>query len=192
MSKTKYMDISYYERIPLIHMDGQILENYFPTPEENDRDDITVEYKYTPIYRFDPNTISNDEIIAKRLCSHTVIEGKEYELLSTEVAYDEKTGEFSAEFIVEKPKAAKKFFDEVSFSGDFINVEFREFHRLQGVLQDCPLRKTLEVNSHFDVIDDFLSNDVVYIPGLGHKQIDSREIDHDRNCYVIYFYEKTM
>ena len=187
MSKSNYSGITYYERITTVQIDGRQLELHVLTDEENERDDIIIEHAFAPLYEFNPQVLERDEIIAKRLCSHTVIQGKEYELLSSEVLCAE--GKRYAEFIVHRPKPATVFFGQKAYDGRTIRVEFRELRREYGKLRDCPLHTTIEAANHMDVIDDFLSNDVIDVPGIGQKTVDSREIDHDRNCYVIYYYD---
>lgn len=187
MRASKYSGITYYERKTAVRIAGQKLENYILTEEDNDRDDIRIEHTYVPLFEFNPATIVTDELIAKRLCSHTVIQGREYELLSSEVLYTEG-GKRYAELIVHKPRPATVFHGQTVYDGRTIHVEFRELRREYGKLRDCPLRTTIEALNHSEVIDDYLSNDVIEVPGIGQKTVDSREADHDRNCYVIYFY----
>jgi hypothetical protein len=133
---------------------------------------------FEEFYRFSASTTTRDEMLAKQLCTYLVLEGKQFKLLYNEMHGDE-------EFLVlEEEGMAKRFMDEAQYDGKEIVIEFRQYKQYG----DCPVKQRLKVMTHLDVLE-YLTKDIVDIPELGQREVDSTEVDSDRKCYVIYFKE---
>jgi hypothetical protein len=133
---------------------------------------------FAEFYRFPASTTTREEMLSKQLCTYLVLEGKEYKLLYNEMNGDEEY------LVVQEEGTVRKFIDEVTYDGSEIVIEFRRFKQYG----DCPLRQTIKVKTHLDVLE-YLTKDIVDIPEVGQREVDSTEVDSDRKCYVIYIKE---
>jgi len=132
--------------------------------------------KYDPIYEYKKEKISEDEILARQLCTFFIKEGIQYKLICNEGSLNNDTETIT----VEKDEVARDFYKEKSYPAG-IHMEFREYK----YLQDMPLLHTQPLDSHWEAIK-FLLKDIVHLPGIGECHVDSTEIDEDRQCYVFY------
>ncbi|OZM56856.1 hypothetical protein CIB95_08780 [Lottiidibacillus patelloidae] len=133
---------------------------------------------FEEFYRFPASTTMREEMLAKQLCTYLVLEGKQFRLL-----YNEMNGE-EEYLVLEDEGMAKRYMEEAQYDGKEIVIEFRQF-KPYG---DCPVKQRLKVMTHLDVLE-FLTKDIVDIPDIGQREVDSTEVDSDRKCYVIYFKE---
>ena len=131
---------------------------------------------YDPIYEYKKEKISEDEILARQLCTFFIKEGIQYKLICNEGSLNNDTETIT----VEKDEVARDFYKEKSYPAG-IHMEFREYK----YLQDMPLLHTQPLDSHWEAIK-FLLKDIVHLPGIGECHVDSTEIDEDRQCYVFY------
>lgn len=131
---------------------------------------------YDPIYEYKKEKISEDEILARQLCTFFIKEGIQYKLICNEGSLNNDTETIT----VEKDEVARDFYKEKSYPAG-IHMEFREYK----YLQDMPLLHTQPLDSHWETIK-FLLKDIVHLPGIGECHVDSTEIDEDRQCYVFY------
>ncbi|MFC0190126.1 RNA helicase [Fictibacillus aquaticus] len=122
-----------------------------------------------------PENLNEDEVYARQLCEYFVVKGKEYKLLSNEMAGKEEV------LVVEEKGDARRFSDEKNYKGQGVHIEFREY-RESG---DMRLIRAMPLATHWEVIR-YLLKDVIDIPEIGQFLRDSTEIDEDRGVYVIY------
>jgi hypothetical protein len=133
---------------------------------------------FEEFYRYPVSTTLRDEMLAKQMCAFLVLEGKQFRLL-----YNEMNGE-EEYLVLEEEGMAKRFMDEETYDGKEIVIEFRQYKQYG----DCPVKQRLKVMTHLDVLE-YLTKDIVDIPEVGQREVDSTEVDSDRKCYVIYFKE---
>lgn len=131
--------------------------------------------KYDPLQEYHVPAIGDDEIYARQLCAYFVLKGKQYELISNEMADEEEI------LVLLERGDNETLSDEGHFRGKGLYVEFRR-HRKEEQYRRLAV---IPCKTHFDVIR-YLLKDVVELPELGQMYTTSTEIDEDRGCYVIY------
>jgi hypothetical protein len=136
------------------------------------------EEDFEEFYRFPAASTKREEMFAKQLCTYLVLEGKQYKLLYNEMHGDEEY------LVLADEGMAKRYMDEEQYDGKEIVIEFRQYKQYG----DCPVKQRIKVMTHLDVLE-FLTKDIVDIPEVGQREVDSTEVDSDRKCYVIYFKE---
>jgi len=134
--------------------------------------------EYVPLYEYSVSDVGIDELYARQLCTYFTMRGRQYELISTEMAGEEE------QLVVKDCGKNNHVVDEKGFHGKGLFIEIRRFQ----VKENYKLLSTIPCNSHFDVIR-YLLKDIVDVPGIGNKHVTSTEIDEDRGVYVLYVKE---
>jgi hypothetical protein len=134
------------------------------------------EEDFEAFYSYPAQTTSREEMLAKQLCTYLVLEGKQFKLLYNEMVGNEEY------LVLDDEGMATKYPDEEMYNGKDIIIEFRAYRQMGTSL----LKERMKVLSHLDVLE-YLTKDIVDIPNIGQKEVDSTEVDADRKCYVIYY-----
>ncbi|RSK27168.1 hypothetical protein EJF36_09915 [Bacillus sp. HMF5848] len=132
---------------------------------------------YPAIYHY--SSLDVMEITCRLSCEYFVKNKRVYKAVSTALEPNE------LHIIYVEEHKMVSYEDESTYGN--IGFEIREIHSNNK----APVIKREQVFSHADVVS-YLHSDFIYIPNdiktetYKEMQLDSLEIDEDRNCYVFY------
>ncbi|EFM12041.1 conserved hypothetical protein [Paenibacillus curdlanolyticus YK9] len=129
--------------------------------------------QYQTFMSYYSGNVGIDEMYARQLCTYLVANGRQYELLSNEMQYEEEA------LIIKELGPNERYMDEVNYRGQGIFVEFRKPSEGGRRLAER------HCSDHYSVMR-YLLKDVVDVPGFGQMYTTSTEVDEDRGCYVVY------
>lgn len=130
---------------------------------------------YQALYTYDITAIGIDECYARQLCTYTIIQGEQYELLANELVNDD-------EYLIVKhiaPNEAGEC-EQINEHNKGIQLEIRN----HDVATNYALLQRITCSTHYEIIRYLLKDNLAIQATTYH--VRSSEIDEDRGVYVLY------